>query len=188
VASAALAQEPPQDPPQALPLGQPVSTILTLDQERLEASGIFGRVSEEINRRTQVLFEENRRIEAELVAEELELTERRATLSPEAFRALADAFDVKVQRLRNEQDAKLAELQRINDEERQNFLRQVLPIIEAVRRERGALIVLERRIALASVDAIDITDEVVARITAQFPQEGLPASLAPDPETPAASD
>ena len=77
---------------QDIPLSSP---ILTLDQERLfEGSGVSARVSSEVERLTQELADENRRIEAELVAEELELTEKRAELDPETFREMADAFDV----------------------------------------------------------------------------------------------
>ena len=83
------------------------SPILTLDQERLfNGSRVAERMSAEIERRTDDLAAENRRIEAQLVAEELELTERRATLEPSEFRNLADKFDALVQSIREEQDAK----------------------------------------------------------------------------------
>ena len=89
------------------------SPILTLDQERLfEQTGVTAIISTEVERRRSILAEENRRIEAELVAEETALTEQRKTLPAEEFRALADAFDKKVQALRVEQDAKAVALQR----------------------------------------------------------------------------
>lgn len=153
--------------------GTLVSPILTLDQERLfEGSGLSDRVSAEIERRSQELAEQNRRIEAELVAEELALTEQRPSLSAADFRALADAFDEKVQRLRAEQDAKQLELQRLRDEERQSFLGQITPVLATIVRERGALIVIDRRAAILSADAIDITDEAIARINAALDGAG----------------
>ena len=52
------------------------------------------------------LATENRRIEADLEAEEQELTELRNTLPAGEFRLLADAFDAKVQETRAAQAAK----------------------------------------------------------------------------------
>ena len=150
-------------------LGQEVGTlafpVLTLDQERLfDGSRVAERVVAETERRTAELTAENRRIESQLVAEELDLTERRPNLPVEEFRALADAFDAKVQDIRAAQDAKLRELQRLRDEERQNFLRRITPVLAEIVRERGAALVLDRRSVLLSADAIDITDEAIARI------------------------
>lgn len=150
-------------------LGQEAGTlafpVLTLDQERLfDGSRVAERVVAETERRTAELTAENRRIESQLVAEELDLTERRPNLPVEEFRALADAFDAKVQDIRAAQDAKLRELQRLRDEERQNFLRRITPVLAEIVRERGAALVLDRRSVLLSADAIDITDEAIARI------------------------
>ena len=61
---------------------------------------------------------ENRRIEAELTAEERTLTEIRDDLSPVQFRARAAAFDEKVQRLRREQDEKARALGQTDEEAR----------------------------------------------------------------------
>ncbi len=160
------------------------SPILTLDQERLfNGSRAAERVSEEIARRTVELTAENRRIEAQLVAEELALTEERPNLPPAEFRALADAFDEKVQGIRDAQDAKARELQRLRDGERQEFLRRITPVLTEIVRERGAVAVLDRRSVFISAESIDITDEAIARINAAFDEEA-----APDPESEAPQD
>ncbi|MDJ0630331.1 MAG: OmpH family outer membrane protein [Rhodobacter sp.] len=158
------------------------SPILTLDQERLFAGS---RAAEEISAAIEAaaaqLAAENRVIEAELTAEELELTELRPTLAPDEFRALADAFDEKVQRLRAEQDAKALELQRRRDQERQTFFRQITPVLAEIVRERGALAVLDRRSVILSADTIDITEEAVARINSAF-DEAPPAEEETTPD------
>ena len=80
------------------------SPILTLDSERVfDATPLGKSVSSELERLFRELETENRRIEAELTAEEQALTEQRPTLEPDAFRELADAFDTKVQQIRSEQ-------------------------------------------------------------------------------------
>lgn len=175
-----------------LPGGVPVSAqdvlqvpspILTLDQERLfNGSRSAEQVSAEIEEQSNALAAENRVIEAKLVAEELELTQRRLNLAPEDFRALAVAFDEKVQAIRTEQDAKTRELQRLRDQERQNFIRRVSPVLAGIVRERGALLVIDRRSVILSADTIDITDIAIERINAQF-DSSLPGTP-PTPNTP----
>ena len=163
------------------------SPILTLDQERLfNGSRVAERVSAEIERRTEDLAAENRRIEAQLVAEELDLTERRATLAPTEFRALADDFDARVQGIREAQDAKARELQRLRDEERNNFLRQITPLLAEIVRERGAVVVIDRRSVFLSAESIDITEEAITRINEAFDQESPsnPLDLSPGVEVP----
>jgi len=104
-------------------------------------------------------------------------------MDPDEFRALADAFDERVQKLRDEQDAKTRELQRMREQERQNFLRQISPILGEIVRERGAVVVLDRRSVFLSADTIDITQEAIDRINAAFEANGPDGDLTPpDPE------
>ncbi|MEM6323851.1 MAG: OmpH family outer membrane protein [Pseudomonadota bacterium] len=166
--------------------------VLTLDQEALFQSSLAARqVSQEIEDMVTALAAENRRIEAELSAEEIDLTERRPTLDPVEFRRLADAFAAKVEQIRAEQDAKERRLLELRDEERQNFLQQVTPILTEIAQERGALMILDSRAVFLAADGVDITDEAVARIDAAFsnggdpdPEEGDPPApdTAPEPE------
>ena len=159
----------------AQPLDLSVSPILVIDQERLFSDSRLGeRISSEIEAATETLAAENRRIEAELVAEELSLTERRSSLPPEEFRALADAFDAKVQRLRAEQDEKERALQARGEAERQAFLNSILPVLGAIARERGAVAILDRRAVFLSAERIDVTDEAISRLNAAIDQQGRP--------------
>lgn len=148
-------------------LQPPSSQILVLDQARLfNGSKLAERLSTEMDRRVAALTAENRKIEAELEAEELDLTSRKSELPPEEFTALADAFNEKVQRLRAEQDAKEQSLQQQREDGRANILAQVTPIIAEIARERNALVVLDRRSVILAIDAIDITDEAIDRVNA----------------------
>lgn len=141
------------------------SPILTIDTDRLYLESAFGqRTAQEIEERGADLAAENRRIEADLTAEEKLLTERRSTMDPAAFRELADAFDEKVQATRREQDAKTRALNQELDERRSVFLNAAGPILETLMREAGAAVVLERRSVFLSANAIDITQDAIARI------------------------
>jgi Skp family chaperone for outer membrane proteins len=141
------------------------SPILTIDQDRVYAASAFGRrVAREIEVRAAELAAENRRIEAELEAEERALTEARATLPSEEFRARADAFDARVVAIRAEQDAKARALGTLRDTAREAFWRDSLPALSQILTERGAVAILDRRVVFLAANAIDITDDAVARI------------------------
>jgi Skp family chaperone for outer membrane proteins len=158
VAGIALAQ------PAQLELPPPV---LTIDADRLLAESALGRaLNAQVEDSARRLAEENRRIEAELLAEERALTERRSMMSPDEFRPLADAFDEKVQRLRAEQDEKERALIALREDGRQRFFQQAVPILSEIVRERGALVLLDRRDVFLSADAIDITDAAIADLDA----------------------
>ena len=159
---AAVAQEAPH-------------SVIVIDQERLFEESLFGRrIIAELEARSAALATENRAIEAELVAEERELTERRDELPPEEFRALADAFDEKVGRLRSEQDAKTRELVTIRDSGRQNFTRSVGPILLDYMRRSGASVMLDRRSVVVTADRVDATDELLAEIDEMVAEGDLP--------------
>lgn len=150
----------------SVPTTSGTSTILTLDQERLFEESQWGqRALAEINADSSDLAAENRRIEAELSAEEQDLANRRATMAAQEFRALADAFDAKVVEIRRNQDAKLRDLNRLSDAERQAFFTAVAPILrDYLLASEGAVAILDRRAILVAADAIDITDEAIALV------------------------
>lgn len=148
---------------------QQVSPVLTIDRDRLLAETQAGSETiAELEREAQTLAAENNEIENALIAEERALTERRATLPPEEFRMLADAFDQRVQQLRAEQDEKARQLNRQRDEAPTQFFNEVAPILSEIVREKGAVVVIDLRQVFLSVRGIDITDEAIERINEQF--------------------
>jgi Skp family chaperone for outer membrane proteins len=141
--------------------------ILTIDQDRLFADSAFGkRVAAEIETRSRALATENRGIEAQLMAEEQALTKARANLAAAEFRARADAFDSRVQRIRAEQDAKTRALGTFRDAEQQRFIAALGTVLADIARDRGALAVMDRRVMLVSADSIDVTGDAVAAMDA----------------------
>lgn len=156
-------------------LSAPISPILVIRQDRLFETSAYGRAARErLDSQSKALIVENSRIEAELETEERALTDKRATLSPEEFRPLADEFNAKVERIRAEQDTKSRELARQSEADRKAFFDLALPILAELMREKGASVVLDQQAVFLSLDTIDITDEAVARIDAR-------ATVAPQP-------
>ena len=145
--------------------GVAVTPILTIDSERLFLNSDFGkRVAREVETRGTELAAENRRIEAELAAQEQSLTKRRATMKPEEFRPLADAFDARVQETRITQAAKSRALTELLDREREAFLEAAAPVLEMLMEEAGATVVLERRTVFISANSSDITVAAISRL------------------------
>lgn len=181
VAGGAAAQE--ATPP--VQMGQVQSAILTVDTERLFSESAFGlRVAAELQAATDALRDENRRIEAALTAEEQSLTERRPTMTPEAFRAEADAFDERVQGIRTAQDAKERALQDGVTQGRDQFLAVAAPVLGQMMREAGAAVILDRRTVFLALSAVDITDEAIAAIDAAIGDGSDLAPEDPPPEVP----
>lgn len=159
----------------------PAAGILTIDQERLFIESQFGKaVREREFTAARALEAENARIEADLIAEEQALTERRASLSAEEFSALATAFDEKVVRIRAEQDAKVRDLTRSRDEDRQEFFRTVVPILGDLLVERKAVAIIDKSALILSLTAIDVTDAAIAKVDAAS-GSGAQVDPAPDP-------
>lgn len=162
-AAPAVAQQQPANRSNQLETGSIVSPVLTIDSERVFLESAFGkRVATEIEERGARLAAENRQIEADLEAEELRLTELRATTPAEEFRALADAFDRKVQETRLAQTAKGRAINALLDQEREVFLTAAAPVLERLMREADAAVILERRSVFVSANAIDITQMAIS--------------------------
>jgi len=148
-------------------LGTPQSAILTIQPDRLFSESAFGRrIGQEIEAEGAVLTAENRRIEADLRTEEQQLTKRRLTMEPAAFRTLADAFDEKVQETRRQQEQKLRDINLMGETARREFFSVSLPVLQQLMRETGAGAILEHSTVFLSADAADITDLAISRIDA----------------------
>lgn len=163
------------------------SPVLTIDVDRLLAETRMGqRLAADIRERTEALAQENERLRLELTAEEQSLTERRPTMEVEAFRAEAEAFDVRVQRIRAEQDAKQRALETALTRGRDGFLNAVTPVLAGLMIESGAAVILERRDVFLSAGLVDITDEAIAAIDAELGEGPPPAAPEEDRPEPAA--
>lgn len=143
------------------------SPILIIDSDRLYRDSAFGqRVSQDIEAQSAILADENRALEEQLEQEESDLTTQRDTMPATEFRALADAFDARVQAIRRDREAKGRDIAAQLENNRDRFLAAAVPILETIMREAGAAVVLEQRSVFISANAIDITETAIERIDA----------------------
>lgn len=194
--AAALAQDLPAPVPAPsatadrvdAPAGSLAQAIITVDQESLFRDSAWGkRAIAALGDKTRQVAAENDRLFAQLSSEEAALTELRKTLPPEEFRTRATAFDERVQKMRREREDAALEIQELSDAERATFFRAATPVIGAVMRERGALVVLDQRTVLFSVNAIDVTRTVIMRLDTEI-GDGAGVVRLPEPAPKQAPD
>jgi Skp family chaperone for outer membrane proteins len=143
------------------------SQIAVIEQERLFLQTRFGKAMQaSTDSARKALQAENQRLEADLEAEERRLTDQRPTMPADQFRPLAEAFDEKVKGIRQAQDAKARELARRAEEDRSRFVETAAPILVALMSELGAVVLIDKSVAVLSMDSIDVTDEAIAKIDA----------------------
>ena len=145
----------------------PQSAILTIESERLFTDSLFGqRVAREIAAEQSILRAENRQMEAKLAEEEKTLTEKRKEMAPADFRAIAEAFDQRVEEIREFQGKKAREIGQRQEREEALFIQAARPVLADLMREARASVILEQRTILLSDNAIDVTDEAIERLNA----------------------
>nr|WP_238941508.1 OmpH family outer membrane protein [Jannaschia sp. Os4] len=153
--------------------------VVVLDREALYAGSLFGqRVRADVDAALRALAAENRRIEADLEAEEQALTDARAETDTDAFQTLARDFDARVEEIRRTQDAKERGITSANERAQARFFELATPVLSELARESGALVILDRRIVIAAADQVDITPEAIERVDAAL---GEGEGIATDP-------
>ncbi len=152
-------------PPMAQDVGTVQSEVIILDTDRLFFETQFGRrLMQRYEAAQAKLNADNTKTANALEAEERELTAKRNTMTSEAFRALADAFDEKVQKIRNDRERLGRDLERQREVAPINFMNQIKPILADVMGESGAVVILDARTVLLGIEGIDVTDNAIKAI------------------------
>lgn len=142
-----------------------VAPVLTVDQDRLFAESAWGlRAQRSLDEQGSLIAQENERLAAQLSAEEARLTQQRAALNPAEFRRLAEAFDSRATAVRRERAQAVQQLNAEAEADRTAFYQAALPVMGDMMQERGAVAVLDRRTVFVSLDAIDITGDLIRRL------------------------
>lgn len=158
------------------------SSFLVINQERILSGSETGKklLAEEEQAR-DALRTEARAIDSAFEAEEQLLTELRATLSVEEFRAKADDFDARVVKARQDQDARSSSLAQDLDRRRRQFYAVVGPILVTLMGRYQAQAIFDENSVLVVDEMLNITENVIAEIDAQAAQAVPVPSAAPEP-------
>lgn len=125
---------------------------------------------------------ENERVKAELEAEERALVRLRETLAAEAFEARTRDFDRRVRAERRRAQERGALLLRFV-QDAQGALISALPrVLEGLRREMGAAVILDAGAVLAAHPSLDVTAVAVAAYDREMGDVRFdpPAALLPE--------
>lgn len=163
-------------------MGTVQSQIILVDTDRLFSASTLGqKIIEDYEAEREALIARNRALEEELSAEEEALTDQRAEMTTADFRAAADAFDEKAQRIRAEAEENARVLLERRDRAPVTFLRMVEPILAQLMKDSGAVVMLNARDVLLKADVVDVTDRAIVQIDAAFAkaQAGSPTPVVP---------
>lgn len=159
------------------------SPILTVDEERLFTESRFGKaILAARDAEAAGLIAENRKIEADLEAEERALTDQRQKLTKAEFAPLSESFNAKVEGIRRAQDAKSKDLTQRFDDQRRRFFDAAVPVLGKLMSERGGLAILSKRAILIGVDNVDITTEAISRLDQTLGDGGTKPDTATPPQ------
>ena len=182
---AALAQNVPlDDPPGALPF--PLATVngaAVIENSR--AARALRETERDLRERVEA---ENTRVQAELEAEERDLLRLRETLPSADFEVRTAAFDRRVRAERRLAQERGALLLAFVQDARGALVSALPRVLEQVRREAGAAMLLDAGAVLAVDPALDLTAYAISRYDAELggvrfdPPAALidPAAVPPD--------
>jgi Skp family chaperone for outer membrane proteins len=158
--------------------------FLIINQERILTGSRTGQalLAQEEEAR-DALRAEARAIDRRFEEEERYLTELRAELPPEEFRAIADEFDERVVEARRQQDARSTALVLEFDQRRRQFYADVAPILVRLLSRYGAHAILDESSVLLADQSLNITDAVIAEIDAQADEGDGTDEQEAEPET-----
>ena len=141
-----------------------VQSLLIVDRERMvaqsEAARDLRRIEIDLREKVQAQLD---RVKAALEAEEKELTRLRDEMPKEEFETRSRDFDRRVRIERRTAQERGAALQKFISEAQAALLSAADPVLQDLRREKGAALLIDAGAAVAFDPAIDVTDEAIAR-------------------------
>jgi Skp family chaperone for outer membrane proteins len=179
----AQAQNPPQTqaPPPAAPAATqkpapafpPNAMFAFVSLQYVVSESRYGKAgSEELKKFSETKTAQLAALEKEIESSKTKLSSQRSLMSVEAQKNLETQIVNMQRKLQFEQESAQAEVQRLNADLLDRFQAKVLPIIEAIRKERNLLVVFAQQddpggLAVIAFDpGLDLSAEVVKRLDA----------------------
>ena len=158
-------------PPRALG----VETLFVISRERILREVRAARVLRQIETEmTATLQAQIDRAKAQLAAEEAELARLRAEMDPKDFDQRAADFDRRVRLTRRIAQERATQLQKGFQEARAAIVAAVPDVIDRVRIEAGARIILNGDHVIVVDPALDLTDRVIQLVDEKMPDPPVP--------------
>ena len=113
-------------------------------------------------------------------AEEIEIARIRDSLSREEFEKRLQEFDQKVRQARRENQEAIQAMQAENDGARRKLVQALHLILRDILQERGATVLLNAQTVVMARGDVDVTNEVIERLSKVQVDFDLPPNSAGD--------
>lgn len=155
--------------------GQTPPTLRIVSRERmLQEAAVARKLYAEEQRMTELLQAQVDEAKLALASEEAELAEARAELSKEDFDLRIKDFDTRMRRARLITQERSAILKKGFQDARAEVVAAIPAIIELLRQESGATIILNADQALAAAPELDLTDRAIQLFDLRGPKGRVP--------------
>lgn len=152
----------------------PPARIAVLDyQSVLRDSSAAQEIRRQIDERRAAYQEEMAREEEQLREEEQELKRLRGSLDPAAFDERRRSFERRVQEAQRRANEQARALDRAFDQAMNQVRRHMAPIVAEMTKEMGFNLVVDKSQILFAARALDISEEVAAKLNEQLPRVDL---------------
>lgn len=152
---------------------QPVVYIVS-HERLLRETAIARLLRKEEQRMTEVLQRQVDQAKLALAGEEAELASARDELSKEAFEQRIKDFDARMRRARQLTQERSGILQKGFQEARAKFVAAIPVVIEELRIESGATLILNADQVLAAERSLDLTDRAIRLFDSIAPTPAVP--------------
>lgn len=153
--------------PLAMPGGALADSLLLIDRQRVLSESDPARrlrAAEQVRRTT--LRQDLDDIQAELEAEEAEISDLRGKVSSAEFDERVQAFDAHVREARSRSQALGTALQTEFEAARKRLVAELGPVLSAMLAAHEADVVLDVRSVLIARPGLDVTEEAIVRLNA----------------------
>lgn len=152
----------------------PRANIAVLDYQAVLRDSIAAQeIRREIDQRRTVYQEEIAREEDRLRQEEQELKRLRGSADPAAFNERRRSFERSVQEAQRRANEQARALDRAFDKAMDQVRRQMAPIVAELIKQFGFNLVVDKGQILFAARALDISEEVAAKLNEQLPRVEL---------------
>lgn len=149
--------------------------IRIVSRERiLREAAVVQVLRAEEQRMTELLQAQVDQAKLALAGEEADLAEQRDQLSPEAFEQRIKDFDARMRRARLITQERAAILQKGFQDARAAVVAAIPGVMEQLRRESGAMVILNADQVLAAAPDLDLTDRAIELLDTTGPKPWIP--------------
>lgn len=148
----------------------PKVSLLIIDFERVSTDSRVGQdITAQIQQHASKINTWQSNIEAALNGERQELERQQTIIAPDAFEQMALAFQQKANGANNQLQSLRENLRNVGGQAQLEIDRVLKPIVNTFMAEKGATVVMDKRVVWLSAGGFDLTTQVIERLNNELP-------------------